>query len=301
MRIGKTVVKESWALLRETGQAWHKDNAPRMAAALAFYTTFSLGPALLIALWVAGVFVGASTAESILIAKLAEFVTPETAEFVSSVIRSFWGELTGRRLPLVGIGSAIVAATAVFAELHSSLNSIWSVQPKRAKGLLGFIYSRVLSFTLVVGMGVFLLVSIITGTVLSAIDDFLSSAVLVPMTTMPSLDPIGTFTLLPVLLAMAYKLVPDTPVKWRDVWLGAALASLLFLAGRYLFGSYMITLPSVYAVYGAAGSLVMLLLWVYYSSLVFFFGAEFTKVYAHRRGKGRGFSRNGQSGSCDGS
>lgn len=283
----QSVSKEIWAVLKETAHEWSNDNAFRMAAALAYYTTFSIGPALLFGLWIAGAVVGPPAAKAELVSQLKHFVTPDAAAYIYTVLDTFWGELRGKHLPFVGIAAALVAATAVFAELQSALNSIWGAKSKGGPSMLRIFYERAISFVFVVGIGVLLVLSITTSTVLGAINAFFSNFVRLPPYLLQGLNLLITFAMVPTLLALTYKLVPDAHVEWRDVWLGSGVASLLFLAGRQLFGMYL-RWSILMSVYGAAGSLVILIVWVYYSAQVFFLGAELTKVYARRYGSKRG-------------
>lgn len=267
----------------ETVTCWFGDNAPRMAAALAFYTTFSLGPALLIGLGVAGMFVGESTAKSELIDKLQGLITPQAADYAVTVLDSLLKELTGRRLPLVGVLSALVAGSAMFMEVQSSLNTIWEAVPREGNNILKAVYTRAASFAFVLGLGILLMLSVVTTTVLSGLNAFFSKTLAVPEQLIAWTNLVISFAVLPVVLAVAYRVIPDTEIQWKDVWLGAVVASLLFTAGKALFGMYL-RLSFLGSVYGAAGSLVVLLFWVYYSAQVFFLGAEITKVYARRYG-----------------
>jgi membrane protein len=274
------VLSEIWAVLVETIEHWSNDNAMRMAAALAFYTTFSVGPVLLFGLWIAGFFVGAATAKSELTHQIQQMISPDSADYLFAVLDSFWGELKGNRLPIIGFGAALLSATAVFVELQSSLNNIWGVH---SKGGFRILYERAVSFIFVVGFGVLLIFSITASAVLAGANAILEGLVHIPGYLIEGLNVLVTFAMIPALLALTYKLVPETPIAWKDVWLGAAVASLLFLVGKFAFGMYL-RMSVILSVYGAAGSLVVLIIWVYYSAQVFFFGAELTKVYAMRYG-----------------
>jgi membrane protein len=254
-----------------------------MAAALAFYATFSAAPALLIGMAVAGAFVGRSVARSMLMDKIQEFVSPDAAAYIFMIVGSFWDEVTARSLPIVGIGAGLVAATAVFAELQSSLNTIWDAHSKERSGLLTMIRERAIAFVFVVAIGILLLASVVAAAVLGAINAFFADIYPIPHWLLHGLKLLTNFGMIPGLLALTYKLIPDAPVAWRDVWLGSIIASILFVGGTYLFGLYL-RLSVLLSVYGAAGSLVILLMWVYYSAQVFFLGAELTKVWARRYG-----------------
>ena len=276
-------LSECWAVTRETLGAAAEDNVVRMAAALAFYTLFSLAPALLIGLWIAGAFIGSTNAKTELVVKLKEIVTPEVADYVFTVIDTFWTELSDRRLPFIGVAGAAVAATAAFAELQGSLNSIWGVRHSHRSSIVSILYMRAASFIFVVGIGILLLMSVLTSTVLASINELFSHLVPVPEHLVSTLNLIISVAMFPALLALSYKLIPDVSISWKDVWLAAIVASLLFFAGKWVFGMYL-RHSTTLSVYGAAGSLAILLVWVYYSAQVFFLGAELTKVWAHRYG-----------------
>lgn len=282
-KIPAILVRESWAVIKETLNAGQTDNVMRMAAALAFYTMFSLAPALLIALGIAGAFIGSTNAKTELVVKLKEIVTPDVAEYVFTVIDTFWGELNDRRLPVVGIAGAALAATAAFAELQSSLNAIWGVNHPDRSGIVSVIYMRIVSFVFVVGIGILILISVLTTAVLTSMNQLFSQFFPIPSHLVGTLNLLITVAMIPALLALSYKLIPDLPIKWKDVWFGAVFASLLFFVGKWAFGIYL-RHSTTLSVYGAAGSLVILLVWVYYSSQVYFLGAELTKVWARRYG-----------------
>lgn len=282
-RIPARILSESWAVTKETLTESQADNVMRMAAALAFYTMFSLAPALLIALSIAGTFIGSTNAKTELVAKLKDIVTPDVAEYVFTVIDTFWSDLSDHRLRVVGIAGAAIAATAVFAELHSSLNAIWGVDHSDRSGIIHAIYTRVVSFVIVVGIGILLLISVLTTTVLTSMNQIFSQYFPIPSHLVDTLNVLITVAMIPALLALSYKLIPDLPIAWKDVWFGAIFSSLLFVVGKWAFGIYLSYSTSL-SVYGAAGSLVILLVWVYYSSQVFFLGAELTKVWSRRYG-----------------
>ena len=283
LRIPARLLSESWAVTKETLAAGQEDNVVRMAAALAFYTMFSLAPALLIGLWIAGVFIGSTNAKAELLTKLQEIVTPGVAEYLFTVIDTFWGELSDRRLPIVGIVGAAVAATAVFAELQSALNAIWGVDHPDRSGIVSVIYMRLVSFVFVAGIAILLLVSVLTSTILGSINEAFSHIFPIPQGVVETLNLFISIAMIPALSALSYKLIPDLPITWKDVWFGAVFASVLFVAGKYAFGVYL-RHSTTLSVYGAAGSLAILLVWVYYSAQVFFLGAELTKVWSRRYG-----------------
>jgi membrane protein len=286
MSVIRSISREVFAVSKETVGEWSSDNAFRMAAALAFYSMFSIGPALLLGLWIAGAVVGPTGARAELFSQLNKIMTPDAAAYIYTMLDAFWGELWGKQLPFVAIAAALLLATAVFAELQSSLNSIWGVQSKGGHAVLRLFYERAISFVFVVGIGVLLILSVTASTFLGATNKFFSGFVGLPPHLLQVLNLLIAFAMVPALLALTYKLVPDAEVEWKDVWLGSGIASLLFLAGNQLFGMYL-RWSDLMSVYGAAGSLVILIVWVDYTAQVFFLGAELTKVYARRYGSKR--------------
>jgi membrane protein len=278
-----SLVHSAWVLLVEAVESFLDDHAIRMAASLAFYATFSIAPALLLALSVAGLFIDGLAAQMELTNKLEELITPDAAAYVFSLLNGLGAQLRGKHLPLAGIGGAILAATAVFVEIHSSMNVIWGVKPKNGYGIIRAVLARAVSFVFVVGVGILLMVSVVATTVLATINAFFASHLAVPQQLLDWLQLSTTFGTIPLMLAFTYKFVPDTDIAWKDVIAGAVVASILFTVGKWIFGMYL-KVSILSSVYGAAGSLFVLLAWVYYSAQAFFFGAEVTKVYARRFG-----------------
>ncbi len=266
--------------------AWVRDSAIRMAAALAFYTIFSIGPALLIALFVAETMVDASSARFELATILDRFVTPGDTAYVFSLLESAKGKIAGTGFPALSVVTAIIAATGVFTELQSGLNTIWKVSPKRGSSVLRYIEMRFISFLIVFGIGVLLLASLAVTTILSTIETVIIEAFPIFGNYLYKINSLISLAIIPVLIACAYKFIPATKIEWRDVWSGCLLASLLLALGKFMIALYL-SLTRISSLYGAAGSLVILLVWVYYSAQVFFFGAELTKVYAFRHGSRR--------------
>ncbi len=287
-----SLLEKLWALIRQTVMSWLDDHVSRMAAALAFYTIFSLAPSLLIGLTVAETIAGTSTAQGELITQLSRLVGKAEADYVFNLLQSSRGRYIGSGLTLFGVGAAFVAAMMVFSELQGSMNSIWRVQPDKGSGILRYLYTRAISFVLVVAIGILLLVSIMASSMLSGIESLLSEFNIAGHGYLAKLNSVVSFAVIPILLAMAYKLIPLRRVDWRDVWPGVIIVSGLFLAGRSVLGHYM-SLSGMRTIYGAAGSLVILLLWIYYLSQIFFLGAEMTKVYAQLYGSRRGRSLTG--------
>ncbi len=270
-------------LVGQTIDAWVQDSAIRMAAALAFYTIFSIGPALLIALFVAETMVDAASARLELATILDRFVTPGDTAYVFSLLESAKGKIAGTGFPALSVITAIIAATGVFTELQSGLNAIWKVRSQRGSSVLRYIEMRFISFLIVLGIGVLLLASLAATTVLSTIETVIVEAFPIFANHLYKINSLISLAIIPVLIACAYKFIPATKIAWSDVWSGCLLASLFLALGKFMITLYL-SLTRISSLYGAAGSLVILLIWVYYSAQVFFFGAELTKVYAFRYG-----------------
>lgn len=280
------ILREIWLLINETIEAWIHDNAIRMAAALAFYTIFSLGPVLLIALTIAETIVDAASATSELTTILERFVTPADSAYVFSLLESTRGKIGATGFPTLSVVTAIFTATAVFMELQSSLNTIWNVRTQRGSSILRYIEMRLVSFLIVAGIGLLLLGSLAATTVLSTIDAMVSEAFPISAIYLNKVNSMISLAIIPILIALAYKLIPSTKVAWLDIWPGCLLASSLLLLGKFVIALYL-NITRLSSLYGAAGSLVILLVWVYYSAQVFFLGAELTKVYAFHHGSRR--------------
>src|SRR5687768_13014328 len=272
-----------WTLIKRTLSEWMEDRASRLAASLAYYTAFALAPLLIIALGIAGTVFNSTASRDYVAAQLRGTLGKDAAQAVANIMenlsdsqqRSWFATISGFAiLAYAGIG--------VFAELQDSLNTIWEVKPRPDMTWGDTIKARLLSFAMVMGIGFLLLVSLILTTLLTMAINYLGigqDGVLLEFAH--TLISVAAITLL---FAMMFKLLPDAKVRWGDVWLGAVITALLFTLGKYLLGLY-IARSGVASVYGAAGSLVIVLIWVYYSAQILFLGAEFTQVYAKRHGE----------------
>lgn len=272
--------REAAKLFARSFQGWRDDYATSMGAALAFYTLFSLAPLLLVALAVAGFFFDRSQAQGVLIEQLAQLVGERPAHGVETLLQAASDQIAAKKSAAFGFLTLLVGATTVFAELRTDLNRVWRCKTEKVNGVWDFIRTRLLSFGLVVSIGFLLLVSLIVSAVISALGDLL-------MPGSSFLARVGefvtSFVVLTALFAMIYKLLPSRRIPWNDVWVGAAVTSLLFWLGKYAIGLY-IAKSAVASSFGAAGTVVVVIAWVYYSSLIFFFGAEFTREYALAHG-----------------
>jgi membrane protein len=267
-------------LLKEAFDHWQADNAPRLGAALAYYTLFSLAPLLIIAIAIAGFAFGHDAAQGRIVEELRGLVGPVGAQAVEELIRNSRKPEAGLVATLLGLLTLFLGATGVFTELKNALNDVWDVKAP-SQGLWGMIRTRLAAFALVLVVGFLLLVSLVVSAALSAAETVLDG--MVPTTTLQLLNAGLSLIVITMLFAFIYKYLPDTYVSWRDVWVGAALTSALFTIGKYLIGLYL-GRSSLTSAYGAAASIVILMVWVYYAAQVFFYGAELTHAYARHYG-----------------
>ena len=274
-----------FGVVKEAAVAWSKGRTFEMGAALAYYAVFSMAPLLVITVAVAGMVLGAEAAEGRLVAELQQTLSPMVARAIAETLGYAHLTQSGWLATLIGAGVLLFGAVGVFTQLQSSLNEIWGVKAKPGLSWWVAIRMRLMSFLLVGVLGALLLASLAASTALAAVSAYLPSAKLPGgFSLLALLNAVASFALLTLLFALVYKLLPDVRFAWRVVWVGAVMTAVLFSAGNYLIGLYL-GRSSVASAYGAAGSLVVLLLWVYYSSQVLLFGAELTEAYARRSGE----------------
>jgi membrane protein len=274
----------AWHILKQTAIEWWNDNTFRLAASLAFYTVFSLAPVLLIAVGVASFFLTRETAIQKIVHEMQGLVGAQGAKAVRQVLVSSSGFGKGAWAIIVGLATLFLGASAVFAELQTALNRIWDVKTQVRRGfVLNLVMDRLRSFSIALGVGFLLLVSLALSAAVSGLQDYLTQW----MPALPWLWQAAnngvSFLIAWLLFAMIYKYLPDARIDWRDVWIGAAVTALLFTGGKYLIGIYL-GRAAIASTFGAAGSFAVLLIWIYYSALISFFGAEFTEVYTRWRG-----------------
>ena len=272
-----------WSLTRESAAQWSADFAPSMGAALAYYTIFSIAPLLVIAIAVAGFFFGADAARGEIFGQLSGLIGERGAATIEAAVASASQTGHGTFAAIAGIVALLLGATTVFGELQSDLDRIWDTPRPEHAGIRGLLRGRLLSFGMVLGIGFLLLVSLVLSAALSAIGHFWSGALPGWEVLLQIVNFVVGFVVVSGLFAMIYKFLPRSDIGWRDVWIGAAVTSLLFSLGKLLIGLYL-GKSSVASSFGAAGSLVIVLLWVYYSAQIFLFGAEFTKTYSYWHG-----------------
>ena len=268
----------------QSASAWLGHSASSMGAALAFYTLFSVAPILIIALAAAGYFFGPHAAEKELLAQLRDLTGNAGADALGTVLSSAQYSDKKGMAAIAGVCTLIIGATSVFGELQHSLDVIWGSQSRKSDGAWwDLLRRRLLSFGMVLGVGFLLFVSLITSALLAAFGGWLEARVQGLQIVLPMLDLTLSFAMTVLLFAMIYKYVPRETIAWRDVWVGASVTAFLFAVGKSLIGFYL-GRSSFSGAYGAAGSLVVLLMWVYYSAQIFLLGAEFTRAFAYSRG-----------------
>jgi len=271
-----------WVLLKQSFRAWNDDYAPSMGAALAYYTLFSLAPLLIIVIAVGGLVVGQEAARGEIVAQFGALVGTEGARAVQDLLASASRPQASVVASIVGVVTLVVGATSVFAELQSSLDRIWRAPALPQAGVFALIRTRLSSFGMIVALGFLLLVSLVIGAALSALGQW-SGWLFSTLLLLQAANLIVGFAITVVLFAAAYRILPRVAIAWGDVWIGAVVTAILFTVGKYLIGLYL-GHAGVASGFGAAGSVVVILVWVYYSAQVFLLGAEFTWVFAHRHG-----------------
>lgn len=277
----QTRFKNILGLLKETGAEWLADKAPRLGAALAYYTVFSVAPLIIIAITIAGLVF--ADAQQQIVAQVQGLVGEQSAEAIQSMIKAAQKPAQSTIATLLGFATLIFGAAGVFVQLKDALNTIWNVKESSASGIVAFLKKYFLSFSMVLGIGFLLLVSLLLEAGVAVASNFVLGYLPAMGTLMKIVAMLVSFATVTFLFALLFKFLPDVRIAWHDVWIGAVLTSALFVAGKFGLGIYLGKMAAASA-YGAAGSLVIVLLWVYYSAQILFFGAEFTQVYARRHG-----------------
>ena len=273
---------EPWKMLKETVLSFIDDEALSRGAAIAFYTVTSIAPVLLIVVAVAGLAFGRDAAQNAISTQLSGLMGQQTADVLQSAVASAAGKSSGILATIIGAATLIATASGVFGEMQSALNAIWKAKPQTTT-VSRLIQARATSLGLVAALGFLLIVSLAVSAGLTAFGNYLDSIVPIGKLILPILNFAVSLALLAVLFAAIYKVLPDRRLQWRDVVIGAVVTAVLFTIGKTLIGWYLGS-SAVASSYGAAGGLIVLLLWVYYSVQVFLLGAEFTKIYANRHG-----------------
>lgn len=286
-RLPRTIVtrtlKSGFELLKRTASEWADQGVSKLGAALAFHTLFAIAPLFVIVLAIAGLWFGEEAARRQLFDQVSGLVGTEGGEAIQALVSAANKPKTGVWATVLAVVTLFVGATGAFVQLQDALNTVWSVRRMPGRGLRNFVTDRLLSFALIVGIGFLLIVSLILSAALSALGKFMAGRLPAQESLWQALNFLISFGVITFLFALIFKVLPDVRIAWRDVWIGAVITSVLFNLGKFLFGLYL-GRSSVTSAYGAAGSLVIVLLWVYYSAQILFFGAKFTQVFADRFG-----------------
>ena len=284
--VSKSFFGTVFGLLKQTFQEWLGDKAPQLGAALAYYTVFSLAPLILVLLAIVGVIFrdDPAGAWNKITEQMSYFLDSSTVQVVQNIAQKASEPGKSTIATIIGVALAIFGASGVFGQLQDALNTIWGVKAKPGGGIWGFLRSRFLSFAMVGGVCFLLLVSLTLESLLKAFSHYVQSVLPGGIVVALAVYLIFDFAVVVVLFAMIFKFLPDVQIQWRDVWIGAVITAILFGIGKWLLGFYLGS-GAAGSAYGAASSLITLLLWVYYSSQILLFGAEFTQVYAARAGR----------------
>jgi membrane protein len=283
----RTFLSNLPTILKLTYEDWKEDNASRLAAALAYYTIFSLAPLLAIVIAVTGLIWEADVARTQILSQVRDLLGPEGADFVANLISSKGSPAEGIVALIIGIITLLFGALGVFNELHNSLNIIWNIKVEKSEGFLRsvkkLLMDRFLSFAMILVIGFLLLVSLVVTAGLSAAQETIGDAFPLSELLWQIVNLAISIGVITILFALMFKFLPDAEIAWQDAWIGAFVTSLLFSLGKAAIGIYLGN-SAVASAFGAAGSLVLLLLWIFYSAQILFFGAEFTQVYANQYG-----------------
>ncbi len=280
-------LETTWQLIRDTYLEWRADRAHRLAAALAFYTAFSLAPLLVIGIAVAGALFGQEAVRGEIVGQARGLIGDQGARAVEALVRNARRPGSGVLPSIMGVAALIFAALGVFNMLQDAMNTLWNVKGMRRNWWKSFLVDRAVSFAMMLATGFLLLVSLLVSAGVSAARHVAQGYLPAWLDLLGWVNVALDLTVVTVLFAFIFRFVPDTEVAWKDVWWGAALTSIFFTAGKLGIGLYLGN-SSIASSYGAAGSLAVILIWVYYSAQILFFGAEFSQVYAHRCGSRKG-------------
>jgi membrane protein len=283
--INKTYLKKIWKIIAATFHGFVADDGLKHSASLAYYTVFSIAPLLILVISLAGFFLGQDAITNNLYPQIKNYVGAQAAVQIQDMIKNL--QLSGKTglAVIIGIVTLLVGASSIFVEIQDSLNIIWRVKAKPKRGWVKLLTNRFLSFSLIISLGFLLLVSLVVNILILSLSNRLMN--IVPGVTVWLLNGINiglTFIVISILFAIIFKFLPDVKIRWKDVRYGAFFTAILFMIGRYLIGLYVEFSATSFSAYGAAGSLIVILVWIYYTAAILYMGAEFTQVYAEARG-----------------
>lgn len=281
----ESILKKYWAILKDAGNGFSQDKAIKLSGSLAYSTIFSLPPMLLLIIILGGYVYGKDALQGTIFTELNDLIGAKAALQVQDIIKGLHYQKSSSLATLVSIIALIVGATGIFVEIQDSLNMIWGVRPKSKKGFIKLLLNRLISFSMILGLGFLLIVSLMINTLIVALSREI--AALFPSLSVNLFNIANTviiFFVLSVLFSVIFKMLPDIRIQWKQVWPGAIVTTCLFLVGKFVIGLY-IGHNSTVSLYGAASSLIILLLWIYFSAFILYFGAEFTRAYCEYHGK----------------
>ncbi|BFM44435.1 YihY/virulence factor BrkB family protein [Flavobacterium sp. CFS9] len=280
----QNILSKTWYLLRTTFLEFNDDNAIKLSAALSYYTIFALPPLLIIIITICGFFFGEEAVTGELYGQINRLVGNDAAIQIQDAIKNVQLSDSNVFVTIFGVVMLLIGASGVFAEIQSSINFIWGLRAKPNKGLKKFIQNRIMSFSMIVSVGFLMLVSLMLNAVLDVLNArlklYLADSTVYLFYIINLIIVLGSITLL---FAIIFRTLPDGIIKWRDAFIGAGCTAILFMIGKFAIGFYLGN-STIASVYGAAGSVIIILVWVYYSAIILYFGAEFTKVYAKTYG-----------------
>jgi membrane protein len=272
-----------WDLLKETYSEWSNHNATVLSAALAFYAIFSSAPLLIIVMAVVGFILNKELVQAELLQELSRFAGHQNAVTLIDLTRHYFRPGTGIVASIFALSLILLGSTSVFVMLRNALNMMWGIVPHQGTSVLTILKDRLISFGIVLGVGFWIFLSILSASFLAVVNRFFTGLFPIPVILIEIGNILVFLILLSLMFALLFKFLPEVKIPWKDVWVGAVITAALFTLGKYLLGFYLAH-STVSSAYGAAGSLVVLLLWFYYSSLIVFFGAELTQVFSRRYG-----------------
>lgn len=276
----------TWKIFKQSVNEFLNDNCIKLSASLSYYTIFALGPTLIIIISFAGIFLGREAVEGKLYGEIKNLIGASAALQIQNIIVNIQQNHKSVAAAIIGVLLLILGATGVFTEIQGSINYIWSIRAKPKKGWLKFLTNRLISFSLVISCGFVLLVSLLINALMELLSERLEMYFKsVTVVAFYIINLVIIFAIITFLFAIIFKVLPDASIKWRDALVGASFTAVLFMIGKFLISLY-IGKSNPGLAYGAAGSIIVILVWVYYSSLILYFGAEFTKIYSIRRGSG---------------
>jgi membrane protein len=286
MQLG-TLMQQWWRMIYDTARGWMGHEGPRLAASLSLYSLLSLAPLVILSVSIASLGFNRIAAQQAVIEEVRRMMGDSGAAAVQTIIQYGKTPQRGYLASVLGVLTLLFGASSVFGELQSALNKIWNAKPREDAGVLTLVRSRLFSFAMVLALGFLLLVSLVFSAVLTLVSAYFSHELSLPSLFLAAFSEIFSIAAIAGLIAVIFKYVPDERLQWRNVWEGAIATALLFTAGKWLLGLYL-GKEAIGSAFGAAGSLVVVIVWVYYSAMIFYFGAEFTRVCSVHRSGARG-------------